>query len=77
MMTIAEYVRTQPRQNALSVHFTMADYYERAAVQQREALRLFQAGNSRQAEVHAYLARKHALAAIEMHSKSSQNDTVY
>jgi len=77
MMTIGDYVRGQPSRASESVHFAMTDYYERAATHQREALRLFQAGNSQQAELHAHIARKHAMAAIEMHSKFSQNDTVY
>lgn len=77
MTSIGDYVRGQARRSSLAAHFTMADYYERAATHQREALRLFQAGDSQQAELHCNIARKHALAAIELYPVFAQNESVY
>jgi hypothetical protein len=55
----------------------MADYYDRAATHQREALRLFQAGESQQAEVHCSMARKHAQAAVDLYPAFAQNESIY
>lgn len=77
MTSIGDYVRGQARRSSLAAHFTMADYYERAAKYQREALRLFQLGETQQAEVHAHIARKHAQAAIELYPVFAQNESIY
>ena len=77
MTSIGDYVRGQARRSSLAAHFTMADYYDRAAAHQREALRLFQAGESQQAELHCSIARKHAQAAVDLFPALSQNESVY
>jgi uncharacterized protein HemY len=77
MKSIGDYVRGQARHPTLAAHFTMADNYERAATHQREALRLFQAGDSQQAEMHCNIAREHAQAAIELHPAFARKEPVH
>jgi hypothetical protein len=43
-----------------------ADLHERASKHHREAARLYERGDWRQADIHASIARGHAVAAMEL-----------
>lgn len=79
MPTIADYVKTQTEEvlsEALpESHRRVSDYFEKASKHQREAVRLFELGDDRQAEMHANIARRHAQAGMDIRHPTVQQNS--